>query len=143
MALRCLNAASAITPDSPEVHEQAVAFRVMLNGASDLSPKVAEVLKAEFKNIDESAGVKKFNEAFGAKNKGSARHAVAVIKAKKLLGEDQSKCEKELVGLVSLDSIEFGDAEEILETLKSWRSSGVAGFKKAAQAKWPEVTRLA
>lgn len=143
LALRCLNAASAIDPDSPKVHEQAVAFRVMLNGASDLAPKVAEVLKADFKLIDASADVKKFNESFEAKHKDSARHALAVIKAKKLLGEDQGKCEKELAGLMKLQSIGFGEAGEVLETLRSWRSSEVEGFKSAAQAKWPEVTRLA
>lgn len=114
----------------------------MLNNTSDLPPKVAEVLKSEFKAVDASTDVKKFNEAFLAKHKGSALHTASAIKAKKLLGENQSQCEKELVALINQDGTQYSEAVEILETLKGWRSTEVDGFKKAAQAKWPEVTRL-
>lgn len=142
LALRCLKAASAIDPDSPKVHEQVVALRVTLNGASDLTAKVSEVLESEFTMIDASADLAKFNEEFEVKHKGSARHALSAIKAKKLLGKDQGKCEKELAELIKLQDIGFDDAVEVLETLRSWRGSGADEFRKAAQAKWPGVTRL-
>ena len=143
MAHRCLNAAASIDPEDANVHEQAVAFRNMLNSTPDLPPKVSEVLKAEFKLMDASASPKKYNEDFQTKHSESTRHNVAAIKAKRILGEDRGKCEKELAGLLSLKAITFDEAAEILEMLRSWRSPEREGFQQAASAKWPESTRLA
>lgn len=115
----------------------------MLNNASDLAPKVSEVLKSEFKAVSESASLSKFIGEFQEKHSASPRHLLSAIAAKKIAGEDKAKCEKDVANLLSMEGVTSGDAIEMLETLKSWRSTEAQGFKKAAQAKWPEVTRLA
>ncbi|POR39012.1 N-alpha-acetyltransferase 16, NatA auxiliary subunit [Tolypocladium paradoxum] len=143
LALRCLNAALALDSDSPKLHEQVVAFRSMLNGVSDLAPKVTEVLKAEFNAVSESASLSKYIEEFEKKHSASPRHLLSAIAAKKTVGEDKAKCGKDVASLLNMDGVTSGDAIEMLETLKSWRSTEVQGFRKAALAKWPEVTRLA
>lgn len=143
LALRCLNAATALAPDSPKVHEQAVALRHALNQATDFPPKVLEVLKEEFKNIHPSTDLKKYNDEFQAKHKISPGYVLAAIRAKRILGEDRKQCDNEVIGLLDTPSIGFTDAIEALETLKRWRSPEVEAFKKAALSKWPDVTRLA
>lgn len=49
LALRCLQAAKAIDGEAAKVQEQEKALRAVVSGASDLPPKVAELLKAELK----------------------------------------------------------------------------------------------
>jgi tetratricopeptide (TPR) repeat protein len=142
-ALRCLTLALDLDAKSPKVHEKAVAFRQLLNTATDISPKVLEVLKAEFKTIEESTDLNKYNDEYEAANKDSAPHVISAIKARKLLGQDKAKSEEALIQVLDHTGIEFTDAVEALETLKQWKSSQVEAFKKAALAKWPEVTRLA
>ncbi|KAH6880151.1 NMDA receptor-regulated protein 1-domain-containing protein [Thelonectria olida] len=142
-ALRCLTLALALDAKSPKVHEKAVAFRQLLNTATDISPKVLEVLKAEFKTIEGSVDLNKYNDEYEAANKDSAPHVISAIKARKLLGEDKAKSEEALIKVLDHTGIEFTDAIEALETLQRWKSSQVEAFKKAALAKWPEVTRLA
>ena len=144
LALKCLKAALELDPESPKVHEQVIAFQHALSTASDLHPKVLEVIKLEFDVIEPSTNLSKYNDKFLAAKKDSARHALSAIKAKRIIGQDKAtKLEEELLGLLNLPDITFTDAIEILETLKQWKSSQVDAFKKAAQAKWPEVTRLA
>ncbi|KAH7160078.1 NMDA receptor-regulated protein 1-domain-containing protein [Dactylonectria estremocensis] len=48
LALGCLKAALALDAQSPKVQEQSAEFKKLLSSASDISPKVLEVLKAEF-----------------------------------------------------------------------------------------------
>ncbi|KAK5996629.1 Gastric cancer antigen Ga19 [Cladobotryum mycophilum] len=144
LALGCLNRALSIDSENPKVHEQVIAFRNLLNtGTTDLPPKVIESLKAEFKAVDETADLSKYNEEFEARHKSSPRHILSTIRGKLLIGSEKSQCEKEAAGLLDHESVTFSDAIEIIETLKGWRSSELEAFKKAAQAKWPEVTRLA
>lgn len=142
LALRCLNHAAAVDPNNPKVHEQAIALRQAVNGAKALPPTVAEVLKEQFTIIDSSADLKKVNNEFQAKNKASPRHAIAAIRAKRTLGEDRSKVEKEMSSVLDMADVTFEDAIEALETLRRWRSPEEETFKKAAQAKFPNVTRL-
>lgn len=118
-------------------------FQHTLNTTSDIPPKVLDVLKSEFAAIAPKGDLKKYNDEFLAANKDSARHVLSAIKTKKLLGQDKAKSEEEILGLLSIPSIDFYDAIEALDTLKRWKSSQVEAFKKAAQSKWPEVTRLA
>ncbi|KAI9158847.1 N-alpha-acetyltransferase 16, NatA auxiliary subunit [Paramyrothecium foliicola] len=143
LALRCLNAGLALDSERPELHVQAVTFRNLLNGNPELPPKVAEVLKGEFKAIEASQDLKQYNAEYRAKHKSNPRHVLAAIKAQKVLGEDKNACEKQLLDLTTSEGLEFTDALEILDTLKRWRSSEVEAFKKLAQSKWPAVTRLA
>ncbi|KAJ3518603.1 hypothetical protein NM208_g14457 [Fusarium decemcellulare] len=142
LALRCLTAALALDPKSPRVHEQSVAFRHLLNTATDISPKVLEVLKAEFKAIEPSVDLTKYNEEFLTANKNSPQHVLSAIKAQRVLGQDKAKTEEAIVGILEIPDIDYTDAIEGLEVLKSWKSSQVEAFKTAAQAKFPDVTRL-
>ncbi|KAI1872760.1 hypothetical protein JX265_004863 [Neoarthrinium moseri] len=144
LALRCLKSALDLDASHPRVHEQLVHFRNVLNTKlASLPAKVQEVIKSEFTALDASTDLKKYNADFQAKNSNSAPHVIAAIKAKKLLGEDQSKVEKELADVLSVKGIKFEDAKEVLALLRGWRSKEVDGFKKAAAEKWPEVTAFA
>ncbi|KAI1214261.1 N-terminal acetyltransferase A, auxiliary subunit [Annulohypoxylon truncatum] len=144
LALRCLNAALAIDPDHPAVHEQVVRFRQILNEKlGSLPPKVAEVLKSGFTAIDASADLKKFNADFQQKHKDSAEHVISATKIERLLGDDKKKSEKDLAGVLSLKDIQYDQAAEALALLEQWRSSEAETFKKAAHEKWPEVTAFA
>ncbi|CAM1507409.1 Fc.00g070500.m01.CDS01 [Cosmosporella sp. VM-42] len=144
LALKCLKAALELDPQSPKVHEQVVAFQHALKQASDLDAKVLEVIKAEFDVVGPTTDLGKYNDDFLAANKDSPQHVLSAIKAKKIIGQDKAaKYEEEVLGLLNLPSVTFSDAIEALDTLKQWKSAQVDAFKKAAQAKWPEVTRLA
>ena len=101
------------------------------------------MLQDSFQLIEASQDLKSFNDAFAKKHSDSPLHRLAAIKAKNLLGGDRASLEKEVTELLSLSSIDYTDAIQGLETLKRWRSSEVEGYKKAAQAKFPDVTRLA
>ncbi|PON27599.1 acetyltransferase [Trichoderma gamsii] len=143
LALQCLNRSLSIDAENPRVHEQVVAFRKLLNNApSDLPPKVLEALKAEFTAVDATADLTKYNQDFQEKHQASPLHVLSAVKARQTLGVDLAKCEKEVHGLIEHASATFTDAIAALETLKSWRSAEVESFRKAALAKWPNVTRL-
>ncbi|KAI0521289.1 tetratricopeptide [Xylaria bambusicola] len=141
LALSCLNAAIAIDPTNPVVHEQAIRFRKELTSAvASLPAKVAEVINSEFTAIDASTDLKKYNAEFLEKNKDSAAHVVSAIKIRKLLGEDQKACEKALFGILDMKSDDWEAAAEALGLFYQWRSSEADAFRKAAEEKWPEVT---
>ncbi|KAM0295085.1 hypothetical protein HYE67_010616 [Fusarium culmorum] len=142
LALRCLTAASALDPKSPRVHEHTVAFAQLLKTATDIEPKVLEVLKAEYSAVDPSADLVKFNDEFLAANKDSPRHVLSAIKVQKLLGQDKTKSEEGVAGILEIPGATYEDAIEGLEVLKSWRSSQES-YKKAAQQKFANITRLA
>ncbi|CAF3438834.1 hypothetical protein SNK03_003181 [Fusarium graminearum] len=142
LALRCLTAASALDPKSPRVHEHTVAFAQLLKTATDIEPKVLEVLKAEYSAVDPSADLVKFNDEFLAANKDSPRHVLSAIKVQKLLGQDKTKSEEGVAGILDIPGATYEDAIEGLEVLKSWRSSQES-YKKAAQQKFANITRLA
>lgn len=142
LALRCLNAALALDAKHPALHAQAVELRHALNSALDSLPaKVQETVKAEFTAIPATADLKKLNADFLKEHgSSSARHRVSAARAAAALGEPRAESEKSLTDALRIDSVTFNDAGEILELLRSWRSSAAADFKKAAHEKWPEVT---
>ncbi|RBR12325.1 uncharacterized protein FIESC28_08681 [Fusarium coffeatum] len=142
LALRCLTAASALDSKSPRVHEQTVAFAQLLKTATDIEPKVLEVLKAEFNAVDPSADLVKYNDEFLAANKESPRHVLSAIKVQKLLGQDKAKSEEAVANILDIPGVTYEDAIEGLEVLRSWKSPQEL-YKKAAQQKFPNVTRLA
>ena len=115
----------------------------MNDNLSSVSPKVAEVLKADFTTISESTDLKHFNEQFRTKHKDSPSHVLSAILVEEKLGGDKGKLAKELVDLVSLDSITLEEASDALQVLQSWRSNETETFKKAATAKWPEAAAFA
>ncbi|KAI8962934.1 N-terminal acetyltransferase A, auxiliary subunit [Daldinia sp. FL1419] len=144
LALRCLNAALALDPDHPTVHEQVVRFRQALDSKIEsLPPKVVEVLKSGFTILDAAADLKSYNASFQEKHKDSPAHIISTVKTERLLGEDKKKTEKDLVGILNLKGVHHEHAEEVLAILKQWHSDEADTFKVAAHEKWPEVTTFA
>jgi peptide alpha-N-acetyltransferase len=143
LALRCLNAAIALKPSHPRIHSQAVRFAKMIKSGANLPAKVTDVLKSEFKAVDSSADLAKLNADFEARYKDSALHVLSSVAVKRLLGQDKSQADKELINVLELPETTLAEAVEILSTLKGWKSTELAAFQEAAQSKWPEGTRLA
>ncbi|PFH57917.1 hypothetical protein XA68_14406 [Ophiocordyceps unilateralis] len=147
LALRCLKAVVALNADFPGVPERVVSFQAMLETTTkttDLAPKVGDALRAEFKALGEAGDGRQYVEAFRRRHPNSPRHALSAVAAKRLLpGEDGALCEKEAAALLDMEGSTADDAVTLLETVRGWRSAETAALKQAAQAKWPEVTRLA
>lgn len=144
LALRCLKAAVALDADFPGVPERVVSFHAMPETAKELSGKTRDALRVEFKTVDEVGGAREYVEAFRRRHPKSPRHALSAVAAKRLLPEsDRTSCDKEVAALVDMEGSTGDDAVRLLETLRGWRSGEAMVLKKAAQAKWPEVTRLA
>ncbi|KAF5018692.1 hypothetical protein F66182_9306 [Fusarium sp. NRRL 66182] len=143
LALRCLTAALELDSKSPRVHEQTVAFAQLLKTATDIEPKVLEVLKAEFKAIDPSASLVKHNEEFLVANKDSPRHVLSALKTQRLLSQDKAQSEEAVLDVLDIPDVTYEDAIEGLEVLKTWKSSQTDAYKKVAHDKFPNVTRLA
>ena len=114
-----------------------------MKAGPSLPAKVTDVLKSEFKAVDSSADLAKLNAEFEATYKDSALHILSSVAVKRLLGQDKSQADKELISALKLPATTFTEAAEILSTLKGWKSTEVATFQEAAQSKWPEATRLA
>jgi peptide alpha-N-acetyltransferase len=143
LALRCLRAAVALSPEAPKVHEQTIAFLAMLKSSPELDPKVRQLLDSELSKItDAKADPKGANDKFFAEHKLSPCHVLASVRARRTLGADLAQCEKELMGILEMKEISFKDAIAVLETLQEWHSSQLPTFKQAAKSRWPEVTRL-
>ncbi|ATY65926.1 acetyltransferase catalytic subunit (NAT1) [Cordyceps militaris] len=143
LALRCLNAALALDSTHPKLHSHIVAFAKTLRTVSGLAPKVVEVLTAEFKLVDAAADLSKYNADYRATHKDSIRHVLSSVTAQHALNGNNDSSDKQLTACLNLPSTTFDNAIEVLDSLKSWNSSEVEAFQRAAQAKFPEVTRLA
>lgn len=129
----------ALDSDNAKAHEQAVRLRQALDKeAGTLSPKVAEVIKAEFTEIPASTDLAKHNEDFRQRHKSSAQHVLASIRVQDSLGEDRGGLGKQVAGLLQMEGVELRDASDAQEVLKSWKSEELDAFKKAAAQKWPE-----
>ncbi|KAK8085516.1 TPR-like protein [Apiospora hydei] len=146
LALGCLNAALALDASHPTVHEHTIRFLTAIRSKmASLPPKVQEVIKSEFTAIAPSTDLEEFNDEFFAKHKGSVPHAIAAIKMKELVDEDEDKAsvEKQLAALLGAPEITFEDAQTILTILRGSGSKELDEFKKKAAEKWPEVTAFA
>lgn len=144
LALRCLNAAIALDSSNPRLHAQIVAFAKVLKSASSLSPKVVQVLQAEFKVLDVAAtDLSKYNAEFEAKHKASIRHILSSVAAQRIIDENKGTTDEKLIAALSLPSTTFPDAIDVLDVLKNWSSSVAEVFQKEAHARFPQVTRLA
>lgn len=141
LALRCLLAASKLDPEHPMVHEHTVRFKLEIDAAlASLSPKTAEVIKAEFTLLPESIDLAKFNDEFLSKHKDSARHILAVERIRKLLPNyDQRKSEADVLAILTLPSITLSEATDGLDVLVSWNSSSES-YRSKAHSIWPEAT---
>jgi hypothetical protein len=144
LALKCLNSAQSLAKDHPRLHEQTIHFRHVINPVlASLHPKVQEVIKADFTAIEAAADLKKMNDEFRKQHAQSPDHVLSAIRTAKLLGNDQAKCEKELIDMLQLKEMTFTQASAVLDTLRRWGGGGAAAFEKAAHEKWPEVTLFA
>lgn len=141
LALRCLLAASKLDPEHPMVHEHMVRFKLAMDAAStSLSPKTAEVIKAEFTLLPESTDLANFNAEFLSKHKDSARHILAVERVRKLLpNHDQKKSEADVLAILALPGITLSEATDGLDVLSSWNSN-TESYRSKAHSKWPEAT---
>lgn len=139
LALRSLKAALGLDADNAKVHEQAIRLRHALNSDIETLPaKVAEVIKAEFTEVPASGDLAKINQEFREKHKASPQHVLSSIRVQEKLGEDSGKLGKDVVSLLQLESIQLEDADDAQKVLKSWKSSELEAFQKAAAQKWPE-----
>ncbi|OAQ97742.1 hypothetical protein LLEC1_00399 [Akanthomyces lecanii] len=143
LALRCLNAAIALDSSNPKLHAQIVALAKALKTASGLSPKVVEVLTAEFKAVDLATDLAKYTADYEAKHKDSILHIMSSVAAQRTLDGDKGTSDNQLTAALNLPSTTFTDAIEVLGSLKRWKSGEAEAFQKAAHAKFPDATRLA
>lgn len=129
----------ALDRENAKAHEQAVRLRQALDKeAGTLSPKVAEVIKAEFTEVPASTDLTKHNEEFRKRHESSASHVLATIRVQDRLGGDRGKLGKEVISLLQIEGVGLGDASDAQELLRSWKSGELEAFRKAAAQKWPE-----
>jgi hypothetical protein len=141
LALKCILAASALQPDHPTVHEQAIRFKQAVDSASETLPKeVTEVIKSDFTLLPASKSLADINDEFRAKHKDSALHVLSAIRAQKLLTKDSSAGDADVVAILDYPSITFQEAREGLELLSASKSKDLEAYRSKAAAKWPEVT---
>ena len=140
--MKCLNAAIALEPSNPKVHERTVQFRHVVGPElASLDKTTAEVLKSEFPSLTEGTdALKKFNDEYLERNKADPRAVHAGIRARRMLGADGLECEKRLVGLVGAAGMEVRDGVEVLRTVEGWKSGGVEVFKERAGERWAEAS---
>jgi peptide alpha-N-acetyltransferase len=123
------------------VHEQIVRFKLAIDKDNEsLQPKSAEIIKSEFTLIPSSSSLTQFNDKYLSRNKDALR-TLSGLRVQKLLSPDSSSSsEKDIAALIKLPSITFEEAQEVLKTLSSWKSSEVDSFRQAAATKWPKAT---
>lgn len=140
----CLNAAIALDASHPKVHERIIEFKQTIDPVLDSLPaKVAELIKSDFTVIPADKDVGQFNQEFLEAHRDSPLHVASAIKARRTLGEDRDKVEKELAELVKHDKMTFEQAREVLDVLQTWKSKEVETFRTLAKGRWPEVTVFA
>lgn len=134
-----MKAALALDAENPKAHEQAIRLRHALNtDLGTLSPKVAEVVNAEFTEVPASADLGKVISEFREKHKASPQHVLSSIRAQEKIGGDRGKLAKDISGLLQLKEIQLQDAKDAQEVLQAWSSGELGEFKKAASKTWPE-----
>ncbi|KAF2018594.1 N-alpha-acetyltransferas-like protein 15 [Aaosphaeria arxii CBS 175.79] len=143
LALKALNAAAAIDPENPKLHEQVIRFRLTIDGLKETDPKVSEVLNASFKLGPASTDLKKFNTDWQQKHSQSPSHVQSALNVRHIL-DNSSKAQNEtdLKKLLELPTITTEQAVAGLDLLDEWQSeAGVKdSYRQAASEKWPEVT---
>jgi hypothetical protein len=142
LALKCLLAAAALDKEHSKVHEQIVRFKLAIDKDVEGVPaKSAEVIKSEFTLLPASVNLTQYNDEYLSGNKDCARRTVSALKVRKLLAPDSAgQCGKDVVGVLKFPSITLEEATEALDLLRSWKSSEVEDFRKAAAAKWPKTS---
>jgi peptide alpha-N-acetyltransferase len=107
----------------------------------ELNHKTAEFIKSEFTFIPASTPLAKFNDAYLSQHKDCVRRTVSALKVRKLLSPEAApSCEKDIAAVISIPSITFEEAKEVLELLCSWKSPEAKSFRSKAATKWPKAT---
>lgn len=133
LALKCLNASSALDAAHPTVHEQTVRLkRAIDSAASSLDAKTAEVIKSEFSLIPESTSLAQFNADFLARHKESAAHVLSASRVQSLLTPTDKKAVSSILELPSTT------LEQAIEGLSL--ADEKDGYRSVAASKWPNAT---
>lgn len=143
LAMQCLNAAIALAPTDPKVHERIVQFRYTVSPKlATLPPATSEVLKKEFPTVAESLSeLQEFNDAFFVENSDSPRCVLAAARGRRMMGG--KGCEEKLAGVAGMEGLELGVAVEVLETLRGWGGGEAERFREGVRARWPEASAFA
>ncbi|KAH0563353.1 hypothetical protein GP486_002088 [Trichoglossum hirsutum] len=144
LALKCLLIAFKIDPENPILHEQITRFKLALKEADPLSPKISEVINAEFAPLlpSEDISLLEYNDTFLSKHNRSARHIQSALRIRRLLSSDSSLSQDEKTILDTLDfpDISLQEAREGLDLLRDWNSGSLTEYCKKASTKYPKAT---
>ena len=139
--MKCLLAASELDSTHPTVHEHTIRFKKALDSENEpLAPEVTEVIKKEFTLLPASKPLAEVNDEFLAKHKDSASHVLSAIRVKKVLSNDKSTADKDVISVLDIPTISFQEAIQGLEILKFSHSSELESYRTKASSKWPDVT---
>ncbi|MCJ1286234.1 N-alpha-acetyltransferase 15, NatA auxiliary subunit [Xylographa opegraphella] len=142
LAVRCLLAALSTSPSDPIAHYQLIRLQHALSTLADpLSPKVSAVITSEFSSRYPSskADLEKHNNDFLKEHKDSAQHQLAGLQARQFLDPGTREAnEKEVLRMISEESIGMTDAVRALEIVKEWGGDASKVSAKAAE-RWPEA----
>ena len=134
LALKCLNAAAALDPAHPKIHEQAIRLRKtckcpnfltqaskqtnsdVVNDNKNLAEKVSTVIASSFNLIPASADLSALNDEFAKKHAQSAAHLQAVFSVRHFL-DANTKSQNE-TGLTKLLDLEGTSTEHALSGLE-------------------------
>ncbi|KAF2279639.1 N-alpha-acetyltransferas-like protein 15 [Westerdykella ornata] len=143
LALKCLNAARAIDPENPKLHEQAIRFRQAMNETKDLPDTVAKAIEETFDIVPADADLKAYNSEWRQKHADSPAHQQSALNVQYLLdNRTKGECEADLKKLLESASITMEQAANGLEYLDEWKSDATARneYRSAASQKWPQAT---
>jgi len=142
LALKCLLAASSLSPSHPTLHEQIVRFQKAITTpsiAETITPKILDLIKEEFVLFPKDTSLEAFNERYASEHKGAAREIIAVLRVRQLLSPGDKNA-KDLVSILELPSTTLEEGREGLELLREWGSGEVDRYADKATKKWPKAS---
>ena len=143
LALRCLLATFALSPSDPTGHQQLIRLKHALTAHTPaLPPKVSEIIKDELEPLFLSPGIdlKKFNDDWLEKHKGSAEHVLAGLQARQHLHKASKDAnEKEVIQLLGSNETSLADAVMAVEVVREW-GGDVTKVMEVAGKRWPEAS---
>jgi hypothetical protein len=145
LALRCLLQTLSISPSDPTGHQQLIRLQhTLTHHASDIVPKVSELIKAELEPIFPSPNpdLKKFNDEWLEKHKLSTEHVLAGLQARQHLNKATKEAnENEILHLLGVgrQDTTLANTEMAVDVVKGWHGD-VGRVLEAARAQWPEAT---
>lgn len=144
LALKCLLAAAAIDHTNHTLHEQSIRFRLALDSsASELPPRVLEVINANFNLLPASKDLSAHNDEFLQIHAQSPLHVHSALTVRHILDPgSQPQNEKDLLETLKLDSISAENVRAGLSLLEDWKSDEETkdAYLESARKIWPEAT---